>query len=808
MDRITLLENTKIKALDDPSYMKFDENGGKYYEYTSAALKQKFLRRESVADIMEAELNERLRSAQEIIEDARAEGVTDAEREEYRARFQQEREHFDTERHQYSQERREVRFAQSWLEQDAFAPAFAQLYRIKDLSEKYGENAKVKFEVIEDSKDSGYLTYEQYLAKNVSWLAQNEEDRGKIPHLSLNIELESGLNFNLMAEPYNGNEARSKLQIALDKETLEQFDFSDKSQDKVNKEKIKQIVEYCEKFGFSVFDLSIPTTYEGDVDIDAFYKAHELDIPSGELLDLQRGFYRVLREIQNEKEAEYRQRDEDEMRSMEVTRARKAAEKENDPDFNPDDYGDDLEPKESASAGEEELPDPEWVEAARDSTDEVQQAAAQAYMAAKAAKKKERKKKALKSVEKEIEDLLQSGFGKQRDVSYIKKGLFHSAWTEYIVYDQDYAYKDDGKRDKNGVAKFTYSYKLFIRKDKNGGISFAYRTPNGKKIDDSVIDGLAGKFKDLGYTHINFPQGIPDNEKAIWRKALAEKGIVIKGMSIDRSKAEGMIKAAKEKLSTEKLVEFKYRLALQMKENYAAKGKTPDDSEREFVQGLINSYRYRAFTNGYAMAVKSKLTHIMRDDTDRDFGAVNKIAAFRTLRVMFDLYQAALDSPSLLVDGIKTKEGFELNDKEKEDLRQAGLVGPVEEFTPEQLATLYEILGHRQREEVKTVVYADLDEMMDQPEYFRGAKRAHDIIIRGIYDTEVQKVNGINEDLAANGIDEIGLPKSTRARLDYNDYRRYRIELEARRPKTDDKSRGGSTGPVISPTEYGGYSHE
>jgi hypothetical protein len=160
----------------------------------------------------------------------------------------------------------ETKFAQHWLNQDMYAQSFAQLYRIKSLAKIYGESAQIDFQVLEDNPEQnyGFMTAEQHMVKSLS----NETE--PLQHLSLRVKLDDETAFNIVMDPYDGNDARTKMRIVVDEDTLQKMDLTDTAKAKANKEKIKQMMEFCEQFGFPITDLNIPYTFDGEVDNEAF----------------------------------------------------------------------------------------------------------------------------------------------------------------------------------------------------------------------------------------------------------------------------------------------------------------------------------------------------------------------------------------------------------------------------------------------------------------------------------------------------------------------------------------------------------
>ncbi|MBQ9271015.1 MAG: hypothetical protein IJ218_01955 [Alphaproteobacteria bacterium] len=404
----------------------------------------------------------------------------------------------------------------------------------------------------------------------------------------------------------------------------------------------------------------------------------------------------------------------------------------------------------------------------------------------------ENPKISIKKIEKGFEDWLENDIKKIKGVSYYKRhtGWFGHGWTEYIVYDNEDKdnRKKDGMKQKDGSVKYTYSFKLFLKQDKDGNLHFAYRTPNHRKMDEAMIGDIIGKLKSLGYTHINFPSGVPNAEKGMWRKAMGENGIVPIGMGLNRSKAEGMLKAAKEKLSTEAYAEYQYKLGLQMNRYNLQKGKPVDESEQAFIDGLINSHRYAAFTNAYSLVYKSKIKGLLRDK-NAETGAVDKTAAYRTLRKVFDVYKSAQEHGGSLLNA----EG--LTDKEKRDIKQLGLDGSVEKLTAQQMDKLYDVLYGRQQKEA----YNDIKEMLLKVQYGqnRGAKVADRILIKAAFDEARESCEQINDDLAAMGVEEIKIIKVANIPFDREFERYYTVdkpEYERTHPQPGKSLNGADNG--------------
>lgn len=411
-----------------------------------------------------------------------------------------------------------------------------------------------------------------------------------------------------------------------------------------------------------------------------------------------------------------------------------------------------------------------------------------------------KQREAERKAEKQFEEFLQNGLGKKSEASYFKRRvwnnwkLWQGSWTEYVVYDNENPdnLRKDGVRDKKtGAVKYNYMFKLFIRTDRDGNLHFSYRTPNNKPMSEDIIGGLAGQLKSLGNTHVRFPSGLTDKEKGMWRKALAEKGLIPVGISLDRAKASGMIKAAKEKLSNEEFARFKYRLAKQMNKNNKEKGKKVDKSEQDFIDGLLLAHKYEAFANGYGETVKDKITGILFRNPNSD--AADKIAAMATLRRMFDVFKLGVEAGSILninENGMPAEKRL-LTDRELAFIKSTpALAGNPSEFSGAQFAALFDMMMERG----KGTARAELDKAFHEP----GARRADEAIKQGVFKAAYESCKSVVKELRALGVDEIELPEST-TDLPYNAPVRNNQKPAQTQTQTHTHANPGQGGRIVLP---------
>ena len=595
---------------------------------------------------------------------------------------------------------------------DKYDNSFASLYQIKQQEEFGGDGIKCKFKEVEQ-KPAGIITQDQHYEMGT-------DPEGKLKQLALEVDLPTGEKFDFLMPPYNKPGADNR-------EVKAQISFEDKALQELNAEKMARILKFCESHGLSTFQMDIPYSFDGN--IDAAEKIRSL---------LQQIKEQTKAEDNVAAEKEYSNQQE---RAAELDKNRMTQTSLDDVQTPLQSVSPDL-PAEQEILNEETIPD---IDAA------LNNANINAVQKAKIAKANQ--PKTLADAEKGLEKFLEGGLRKTEGFSYFKEhtGWFGHGWTEYIVYDKSDSdnRKKDGKKDKNGEAKFTYSFKLFVKQE-NGKFRFAYRTPNNKKIDDSVVNGMVGQFKDLGITHVRFPKGLQDAEKKLWRIALAENGLVPVGMGLDKAKAEGMLKAAKEKLTAEAYSKYRYKLALQMNEDNHKKGKVVSQSEQDYIDSIIASHKYSALTNGYSDVLKpmlrKKAYQAGRNDDD---GAVEKCAAYMAMRRVFDIYEQSVDNADVFSCSPKL-----LSNEEKQKLKDAGLSGPIKDFSPNDMGKLYEIL----MPESKKTAKVKLDKTLIA-EMSRAARRNENVVIKEVFDAVRTDLEQISEDLQAKGLEEISFPK-------------------------------------------------
>ena len=387
----------------------------------------------------------------------------------------------------------------------------------------------------------------------------------------------------------------------------------------------------------------------------------------------------------------------------------------------------------------------------------------------------------MSEAEEKFEKMFTKDWAKVKGRSYFKThtGWFKSGWTEYVFYDteDENNRKNDAQKQKDGSVKYTYSFKLFLRME-DDGLHFAYRTPNHRKIDESIISDIVNKLKSLGYTHINFPAGIPNAEKGMWRKAMAENGIVPLNLGLNVKHARDMVKAMKEteKFDSKAIAEYGLKLAHEMQRSDAKEGKTPNETRRIFINGLINTHKYFAFTNAYSEVLKSKIEGLLRQPNPQT-GSPNKLAAYLTLRRVFEVYQHALANGNSLLnvpekmqvvidEDTGAKETITLlTPEEKRKIRDLGLGGNIQKLNSEQMEQLFNLLYTRQKQEE----YNKLKNLLLDNSFSadRGPKIAPNVVFTNELGFSRGRAKGLQTELKSLGIDDFTPFEDTNLRLEF-----------------------------------------
>lgn len=572
----------------------------------------------------------------------------------------------------------EQKFAESVALLNEYPEEFPVLYAM--ISRESTDNTGVRFELNEVLAHTDDIVTE----------AQDVMPKGK--QLELVCDLPDAGKFGIIVTPYDKageNDEQLKARI----------NFADKTIEDLNEARLKAIIEFCEKKGLSVYDLSIPYK-DGIVDVD-------------------------------EKLAELTQR---------VLESRRKEDEQNTGAF----------PGNENNSGFV-LIEPEIKDIELDGISRGKKS------------KKAKKPVMIDTMYNEMTSFLENDIKKTYGLSYFVKTQKIDGLKTYVFSIYDKPNKDnekkDGVKDDKGNYVPTYSYRLYVAQDPDTGrFTFGYATPGGKKMDDAMAGDFMGVIKKTGVTHVRF-HNVSNANKGVWLMACAEKGIVPIGISLNTAKATAMVEAARKKLSKEEFIEFKFRLADQMIENAQEKCKDKNDrtfglskSERDFIDGLKKARNFDNFRQAYEDGLYGRvLDQIDIGSKDSEKGAAITFGSMKALRSVFDIYFNHHDEYfGQRLENIRDT----LNSEEYEKLRAISPDKKLGDLSTEDFILIYDTLLPRHIENAeKDILQAYARELKRQPRRADGVVLASDLFPRA-----KGAVNEINIALSRSGIDNLTLP--------------------------------------------------
>ena len=670
-------------------------------------------------------------------------------------------------------------------EKSAYEKKANELANDKRLLTMYSD----EFPVLDRIRAHGYEDDEagrsvQFAFKEIDFrkpeiVTEKHDVEEKNKQLELECTFENGLKFGLSAIARDG--AEDKLltgQISLPNETLE----------KLNAENLARIMDFCERYGFSTYDLTIPMR-EGMVAADEKIK----DLAA------------LLESYKEKAHAD----------ASEVRTPATPSDDEHDMSgFDEEDYH-------IVYEGPAPLP---------------------GYSALPTvAVKSEPEPLTFNEVKQNFRSFIEKDLHKKLRLSYWEhtRSVDGQIMTVFSIYDKEDRdnYKNDGKKDpkKKHVHVPTFSYRLYVAQKSDGRFIFGYATPNGKKMDDVMAGDFIGEIKKTGTTHLNL-KNIPNQDKMVWMVACAEKGIVPTGISINKAKAEKMLQAAQAKLSTQEFATFERRLMEQLEAHAKAKGKELPTSEQEFIekrkneaqklletqQDMLKAAEFerdfhnfrRAYDNGLKREAEST---IAKGIMDAKTGPANAIGAMTALTRTFDAvlgddcnmdisFAERLDQ--LMKCPIKNDEtgdiiSVRLTQDERRVLSTSILLDKkVKDMTSQDWQCVYEVMFKRAYNEAKDKIIAEY-----RANDKSASKAIDNILINRVWKRETSAFERVNSRLSSQGCEELKLPKKdgefiyqrpkelTYAYIQEQEKKRKAAEeaaaTKAATPAAPDRSRGG-----------------
>lgn len=601
---------------------------------------------------------------------------------------------------------------------EKYKDEFCVLYRIKNnaaVDDDAGEKLNIAFEEM------------PYTPSEIE--SEKAETTAPETQLALECAFEDGTRFALSAMEATPKTAdvdeprQMKGQIHIPEDTLKAL----------NDEKFKRIIEFCDRYGFSIFSLNVPM-YGGEIDVDE--KLAEL-----------------LKKYQEEHTAEI------ENKGLPVI-----SEDENDTTG--------MEPKDFT--------------ALTDDTPEIENEKSQ---------RDNKPKMTLNEMVNNMRLFLENDMQKRAGLSYFEHVRTVNGRRTYVfsIYDtenRDNYRKDGRKKGEDGEYVTTASCRLMVSQDSSGKFYFGYCTPPGVPMKDAIACDFVNEIAKTGITHLNF-SGVPNSEKITWLKACAEKGIVPTGLSFSKSKIETMFQSAEKKLSTEEYAIYIEKLMKQWEKNVAEKGQTLAISDQEFIKGCRNMAKkkredqydllkkaefegkFKNFRDAYnpADGLLAKVNSlVMEGGVDTKGGAATSIAAMTTLARTCDIVLGletdktkALDAllgerlDELMSNPMQDHKGRSIAPRitEEEKRALAPLAGKkIKDLGKEDYMMIYNLLYTRQVKQTERAIVNVIKDNLKSGTKVAGHLLTDQLLWKAA-DTAVKQ---INEPLRRMGTDLLTLP--------------------------------------------------
>ena len=327
----------------------------------------------------------------------------------------------------------------------------------------------------------------------------------------------------------------------------------------------------------------------------------------------------------------------------------------------------------------------------------------------KPAKKKMTAQEQLKEFDASIEGWMNKN--KRKNYSWYDGTCWNGGWRTFTCYtseSNDPLRKPITVDPKTKDIKCNYEFKIYTRIGPNGKVEIAYSLPPGKKLTDDQAYLLASAFKDAGIKYVEYA-GMPDDDEAIMRGALAKRALIPVGHKINAERYDKMTGIAKGKLdeNSPEMYRYKYDLAMQMERILAKKGidwrkeenrNNPDCRRIRWAVGSYQLYPFRDLWEDFHLRDKfeskvSEATPGMGERGKTENGAPQVIGATMAVVSLYKMFEHATGEGYTVDDLLKGKG--KLTPSEVNALRNAlgGKDGPeteIRDLSPRVMLAIYE----------------------------------------------------------------------------------------------------------------------
>lgn len=297
--------------------------------------------------------------------------------------------------------------------------------------------------------------------------------------------------------------------------------------------------------------------------------------------------------------------------------------------------------------------------------------------------------------------------GKEEGETFFSHRSIISGAMVFRIYKDAKAAKDDGKMQKDGSFAQTYDVEFRFKYDENNTLNATWATANDAPIAREYADELVGTLKGAGNNYIEFEQPMMDKDKGTFRDVCASNGVIPLGFNLNKHHVAKMINTASGTLTAKGLLEYKARMAKQLRkqlENQNIAFDSEDNDLKDTIEKFEAEVKYSTF-NKACEEIQNHIHHIAKTkEADGNSDAVKVIGAGNAFCEFFDVFEANCDMP--IRDFIRT-DALNLPEEKRQFLETTGLSADSDiqlgKLSKDQLIALYKCMIPEQ--EAKTDAY-------------------------------------------------------------------------------------------------------
>ena len=286
--------------------------------------------------------------------------------------------------------------------------------------------------------------------------------------------------------------------------------------------------------------------------------------------------------------------------------------------------------------------------------------------------------------------------GKSEGETFFSHRSIISGAMVFRIYKDAKAAKEDGKMQKDGSFAQTYDVEFRFKYDKNNTLNATWSTANDAPIAREYADELVGTLKAAGNNYIEFEQPMQDKDKGTFRDVCASNGVIPLGFNLNKHHVAKMINTASGTLTAKGLLEYKARMAKQLRkqlENQNIAFDSEDNDLKETIEKFEAEVKYSTF-NKACEEIQNHIHHIAKTkESDGSSDAVKVVGAGNAFCEFFDVFEANCDMS--IRDFIQT-DALNLPEEKRQFLEETGLSADSDiklgKLTKEQLVVLYKCM--------------------------------------------------------------------------------------------------------------------